>query len=109
MRSFKQNEICIKITCGNLLLCDLISNVELKIMMVVELGCPLSSNKYPTILPVLCLCASFCAEGKAPFETRIHVTRRATKYIPEFPPQTLKESMINHRSLRTDSQPSGGT
>lgn len=70
--------------------------------MVVELGHPLSSNKYPAILPVLCLCALFCAKGKAPFETQIHVTRRATEYIPEFPPQTLKESPNHQAALRVE-------
>lgn len=109
MRRFKQNEICIKIPYGNLLLCDLISNCELEVMMVVELGRPLSSNNYLTILPVLCLWPLLCAKGKAPLETQIHVTRRAAKYVPRFPPRTPKEAMINPRSLRTDSQPSGST
>lgn len=109
MRRFKQNEICIKIPYGNLLLCDLISNCELKVMTVVELGRPLSSNNYLTILPVLCLWPLLCAKGKAPLETQLHVTRRAAKYVPRFPPRTPKEAMINPRSLRTDSQPSGST
>lgn len=65
-RRFKQNEICIKIPYGNLLLCDLISNCELEVMMVVELGRPLSSNNYLTILPVLCLWPLLCAKGKSP-------------------------------------------
>lgn len=98
MRRFSQNEICVKIPYGNLLLCDLISNCELKVMMVVELGRPLSSNNYLTVLPILCLCSLLCAKGKAPCETQIHVTRRAAKYVPRFPPQTPKEAMINHRS-----------
>lgn len=81
------------------------SNYEFKIMMVVELGHPLSSNKYTTILPVLCLCASLCVKGKAAFETKIPVNKKSCQICP---PETLKEIMRNHRSLRIDSQPSGG-